>query len=594
MPGIEEWLSNPLLIVDQKLDENHEIFEKKVREYFEEKVKRNGIHKVQSLNDKPLDEIIPNTLVRFRCMIQDMFEPEYYLARYETVNTLDGTKAMHLGYYRDVILQKPNHEANFNSPENLTKSRKCFYCVPIPGETTWAKRAYAKSSCNAKMYFNDSKSSGSMKRDIDEMEEDFFLHGAMSSSENKKSKTESTNSGNIDNHQFEHNHPLPNEKGPVCLVKVYGQSEMVRLNDVVEFVGVLTVDPELTRFPNQSSSASTSDIINPVMNIDDDNPHLLPSSLVPRLHAIIGYKRQHSNPCLPFALSDLEQRLSEAAQVRERLLNTFKDMLCGDRLAAEYLLLHLISTIYCRADVLAIGKYTLNLWGCPEDTARELYKFIELFLTKCSKFPLSIENLDNSKLVPKKDYKSNRLMTGKLQLSNNTHLIIDETVLEEGRLNENGTANLNVINHVILWQKLPYDFVFYKTDFLTNLNILILSEGKSLLEVDSSIRLNVEYPSPPFEEFITTLDENFITCVRKFIGLAQLINHEITEDVQKYLQNDFVEMRQRRPQEMTSERFHSLLTLARLVAISCGRKNITVEDWSRTKHLEELRIKSIS
>lgn len=75
MPGIEEWLSNPLLIVDQKLgrslrctsdlleadsliiisrpfsysfniDENHEIFEKKVREYFEEKVKRNGIHKV--------------------------------------------------------------------------------------------------------------------------------------------------------------------------------------------------------------------------------------------------------------------------------------------------------------------------------------------------------------------------------------------------------------------------------------------------------------------------------------------------------------------------------------------------------------------
>ncbi len=47
---------------------------------------------IQSLNDKSLDHVKPNTLVRFRCMIQDMFEPEYYLSRYETINTENGTK----------------------------------------------------------------------------------------------------------------------------------------------------------------------------------------------------------------------------------------------------------------------------------------------------------------------------------------------------------------------------------------------------------------------------------------------------------------------------------------------------------------------
>lgn len=34
----------------------------------------------------------PNSLVRFRCMIQDMFEPEYYLSRYETIDIGNGNK----------------------------------------------------------------------------------------------------------------------------------------------------------------------------------------------------------------------------------------------------------------------------------------------------------------------------------------------------------------------------------------------------------------------------------------------------------------------------------------------------------------------
>ena len=31
-----------------------------------------------------------------------------------------------------------------------------------------------------------------------------------------------------------------------------------------------------------------------------------------------------------------------------------------------------------------------------------------------------------------------------------------------------GVQNISALNHVISWQKLQYDFGFYKTDFLTN------------------------------------------------------------------------------------------------------------------------------
>lgn len=40
---------------------------------------------VPSLNDVPLHYLKPNSLVKFRCLIQDMFDPEFYMGVYETI-----------------------------------------------------------------------------------------------------------------------------------------------------------------------------------------------------------------------------------------------------------------------------------------------------------------------------------------------------------------------------------------------------------------------------------------------------------------------------------------------------------------------------
>lgn len=42
--------------------------------------------KVPSLNEVPLHYLKPNSFVKFRCMVQDMFDPEFYMGVYETVN----------------------------------------------------------------------------------------------------------------------------------------------------------------------------------------------------------------------------------------------------------------------------------------------------------------------------------------------------------------------------------------------------------------------------------------------------------------------------------------------------------------------------
>ena len=44
------------------------------------------------LNNISPDNVKPNSLIRCRCMVQDQFDPEYYLGNYETLNKTTGQK----------------------------------------------------------------------------------------------------------------------------------------------------------------------------------------------------------------------------------------------------------------------------------------------------------------------------------------------------------------------------------------------------------------------------------------------------------------------------------------------------------------------
>ena len=55
---------------------------------------------------------------------------------------------------------------------------------------------------------------------------------------------------------------------------------------------------------------------------------------------------------------------------------------------------------------------------------------------------MTLHNMNNLKFTPRKDYTANRLVSGILQLSDGTHLILDETAMQSGQLDANGTALL--------------------------------------------------------------------------------------------------------------------------------------------------------
>ena len=111
-------------------------------------------------------------------------------------------------------------------------------------------------------------------------------------------------------------------------------------------------------------------------------------------------------------------------------------LLLGDSLAADYLICHLVSRVYHRRDVLCLGKFSLNLFNLPTagNFTKRLATIFQLLTTKSHYLPMSVDLFNKGSFVPRKDYHENRLVSGLLQLSKGTHLILDETTMRDGQL----------------------------------------------------------------------------------------------------------------------------------------------------------------
>ncbi|XP_078668117.1 mini-chromosome maintenance complex-binding protein-like [Branchiostoma floridae x Branchiostoma belcheri] len=624
MPSVEDWLHNPLGIIQGIFDQHGDSdLPQKVGEYFQNRLEgKDALAWVPSLNDTPLHHLKPNSLVKFRCMVQDMFDPEFYLGVYEVTDTKLAAKSLRSGRYKDIAECLPHQEIDLDSPQNVTLDRQTLYCVPVPGENSWVKQGFTSSS-QARVVPSTSYQPVRNKRGLEEEEDQTpqpnnnapSTEGPNCSSEvsdtpeaenteAKRTRTEDE-AGALPSPIPDLNFPLPGETGPACLVKVYQSSDSLKLNDVVEFVGVLSIDPALATFNSGTGETGTSAYEDggDMMDVEEQAAHSPPPSLVPRLHAILVQKLVHTNPgCLstsphqrPCLVSSVSTLMSEVTQIRQQLCSLLTEALLGDSLAAEYLLLHLISSVYGRRDVVALGKFSLNISGCPRETSypQLLYRLLQDLTTKSHFLPLTLANMNSLRITPKKDYTANRLLSGVLQLSERTLLVLDETQLEPGQLQTTGVMNVQALGTAVQWQKVDYDFDFHKTEFPCNLRMLLLSEGRSLIQTDCQVPL--QPPSPPsqlentFHRIQASLTGDYLAKVRSYLTVTELMEYTLPEGMQKVIEEDFVKMRSDDPKNMTAEDLHSLLVVARLLALSVGQTTLSQEVWDRAKQLETER-----
>lgn len=124
------------------------------------------------------------------------------------------------------------------------------------------------------------------------------------------------------------NFPIPDRPGKSCHVKLYDDIESVKLNDMVEVVGFLSVNPSL---------AGSEDDDEDAMVVQTHNP---PPSLIPRMHCVHWRRVAYYNP-----LCDEELGVEEMRYLKKELHILLSQILLGDGVAAEYLIYHLLSDV---------------------------------------------------------------------------------------------------------------------------------------------------------------------------------------------------------------------------------------------------------
>uniref|UniRef100_A0A8C1XKS4 Mini-chromosome maintenance complex-binding protein n=1 Tax=Cyprinus carpio TaxID=7962 RepID=A0A8C1XKS4_CYPCA len=609
MPTVHDWISDPLGVVEGLFAQSNTCpdWEKKVVEYFKEKLKPNDAHTwVPSLNDVPLHYLKPNSLVKFRCMVQDMFDPEFFMGVYETNDPTLDSKQVKCGKYKDIT---EGGQVDFNSRNTVTSERQTFYCVPIPGESQWVKEiSFTWTQKLARVVPSTSYVPNRHKRSYeedDEMDTQPQQMKAQSSAEShgniepKRQETEAPSHDSSPSHctsSLDLNFPLPGEKGPACLVKVYEDWDGFKLNDMLEVFGILSVDPALSVIADEREASSLLDPTEGMETVEEQRVHSPPASLVPRLHMLYAQPLVHNNPLLPSRSFYLNFYYIFTFHFKAELLTYLTHVLLGDSLAAEYLILHLISNVYSRRDVLPLGKFTLNLSGCPHSSpyTEHLYKVIQQLVPSSYRLCMSLHNMNNQRMVPRKDYTANRLVSGTLQLASNTSLFLDETQLEQGQLDATGVRNITALGNLITWQKVDYDFNYHQMEFSCNINVLITSEGRSLLPSDCQVHLRPTLNPPNLEEYLSAVQvaqvPSQLNKYRIYLSVARALNYNISDEITKAVEEDFVEMRKDDPQSMSAEDLHRLLVVARLLSLSNGQNTLSRDGWMKAKQLEALRM----
>lgn len=466
---------------------------------------------------KTLDSVKNRSLVRFRCMIQDMFDPEYYLAMHETGNA-KGHKQIGFGMYRDRLDESDEETTiDYDSTENVTLNRMTYYCISVPGENEWVREKWnklaplvshqdaepmaAEESVNH-VRSTDAPADVGVKRLRGEESEEKVT--APTSNESP------TTAPPMPLHQklcFPINDQNPNRRA--CLVKVYDPDEQsFKLNELIDIVGIIQFDSPLESDVAAASAAaevknavgdSRIEYVNElVRGLDlEDSESQFPSSLVPRIHAIAAVPLKHISPLLREPKLPVQTK-EFCEKIRSELHAIISQCMFGDNLAADYIICHLLSGVYLRKDVLSLGAFPLNVSNLPKMSpgevqayAKSLYALLSRLTTHSVYFPLVLEGLNKGTFVPRKDYSSNKLMSGHLQLPSGILMFVDETAMQPGQLSAEGVKNLGTVGELIKWQKVKYDFKYHELEMDTDVKAFVLSEGKSLLPVANRIPLKV-------------------------------------------------------------------------------------------------------
>nr|CAB3476141.1 unnamed protein product [Digitaria exilis] len=560
-----------------------------------------GLDKVPVLNASNLGLIKPNTLVRYRGMVQDMLGNEYYIGAFKDGSTWRTNK------FTDFSPFSMPHPCDSHLWE-----RHLFHCVPAPGQNSWTLDSSSGPDVRRMSGCLATELREKRKRDGDNDDMDVLENGhEESSSHCKKPKEEDVHVSSSSTEMAEGvsemnggDHHIPGSSFS-CLVKVYDMPDsQVKLNDVIEFIGVYTFDPELA-----APSDNPDDIM---LDLIEDVTVQLPPSKVPRLHCLVWRKLSPhdfiSRPpvvevdntkfivlnsgvgllvspafyplrLILFFVLVMQPSPSILKGIRQSLLSHLTMVLGNDELAAQCLLLHLLS----RPQI-----HNLPRWDWAPDGSEPM-EFRRSTRFEAVAAPALVHGLGGKGWerrgrgwvdVPRV---CTALVTGVLQLPQGSHLTFDETLLQTGLLTSKGVENTVLLKNLMESQKVDYDFEYYKLDMATDVQLLTLSEGKSNI-----LPSDLVVPFRPSSVPTISAGSEELESWRWYLATVRSLPQSTEPETYQIIQDEMVNA-MRDDRSLGCSELSRWLTMAQITASSFGEKSLSLEHWQMVKELERLR-----
>ncbi|ETW81835.1 hypothetical protein HETIRDRAFT_417895 [Heterobasidion irregulare TC 32-1] len=327
-----------------------------------------------------------------------------------------------------------------------------------------------------------------------------------------------------------------------------------KMNDVLDFVGILTHEP---------LHAETDVILN-----------------VPTLHVL--FTRPQKLDVLP--TPGFHTTATEALQ-KELVSWIAEEALGGDQDAAEQSRIRSLNP-----PSLALSHFPPPSSPSLEPPPPTISHVLSLLLPTFVTLPLSLELLNTTPFVPESSEED--LSSGVLQLSSGTTLLITETNVREGQLVEKGVMNVMAIQDVMESQTLSYKFPFSQFSFPTDIQFIVLSEGKKsvFLKTDVTVPLRPSGSSnlykPNSQVVLPSLEK--LASFRRLILGARFGKIEVGQQTSEHIQQDFVEER-KSDKSISSDHLKLSITTTRLLGLTLLEKELTIETWKRSKALEARR-----
>jgi hypothetical protein len=611
----EQLINNPLSFIDSLINQQNVNLSAGnnwgVSELYKQIISNSDNLSIPLLNTVRSDLCVPNRIVHVRGVVSSTSESSSYYRGILTQSNEKKEQQFVTHKYRDEISSKQGWTVDHADENNLQANnsiyeRSSVNLVTVPHENDWfrsteqqlntnngpnssnatppkAKRPLDYSDCTeeTKQMTDDN---GSNAEAVDSNDKRYKQEGSdtnlsSSSAVSSVQKNFSSSSGSLE-----------------VLIDLYDdQQNSLRIGDVVEIYGILSVTP-IAAMDNESmdeKSEAFNELNSPAQPNRALKLHCLYSSPVSSLYPLHAlYNRLNSNSRLT-AAEFRANLLARAKGIRSSMQQFLAQTIFHDELASELYLLSLISRISARdsANSKLIGKFSVNYMFPRSAESKEIKTIAEKLAhfdrnvcRASTKLELNLEFLNNVRLARVKDYESNELLGSPLFLANSTHLIVDESSLSSGNLNETGLANVATLEKFVQHSALDYDFHYGQMlSLAVDVPTVLLSYNESLLKSAAEIKLKLQ----PGAQKATENHENFslndteVLAWRSYLAVSQELEYSISSEVGGAIQNYFVALRSANPKNplINGEFLDNCLLLARLISVSYGESGLSSENF---------------